>query len=115
MEGLDIIFGEDMNLLEALKTIEAHIRPGVTIECWMLSNGQMMRKVSFNDGDSFAATNAEWEAAIKAVAALSQMPTTVEDFGDKYPQAFVKRDSLRKDELMMSNVGIEPPRSGRLE
>ena len=78
-----------MNLLDALKTIESHIRPGVTIECWMLSNGQMMRKVSFNDGDSFAASNAEWEAAIKAVGALSQMPTTVEDFGDKYPQAFV--------------------------
>ena len=79
-----------MNLIDALKTIESHIRPGVTIECWMLSNGQMMRKVSFNDGDSFAASNAEWEVAIKAVGALSQMPTTVEDFGDKYPQAFVK-------------------------
>jgi len=90
MELLDIIVEENMNLLDALKTIEAHIRPGVTIECWMLSNGQMMRKVSFNDGDSFAATNAEWEVAIKAVAALSQMATTVEDFGDKYPQAFVK-------------------------
>jgi hypothetical protein len=90
MEGLDIIIGEDMNLLDALKTIEAHIRPGVPIECWMLSNGQMMRKVSFNDGDSFAATNTEWEDAILATATLAQLPTTVEDFGDKYPQAFVK-------------------------
>lgn len=74
-----------MNLIDALKTIEDHLRPGMTIECWMLDNGHMMRKVSFNDGDAFAATNGEWEAAIKANMVLSQMPTTVEDFTDRYP------------------------------
>lgn len=76
-----------MNLLDALKTIEAHLRPGMTIECWMLDNGHMMRKVSFNDGDAFAATNAEWEAAINANAVLSQLPTTLEDYTDKYPHS----------------------------
>ena len=48
-----------MNLIDALKTIEAHMRQGMTIECWMLSNGAMMRKVEFNDGESFAANNAK--------------------------------------------------------
>lgn len=86
-----------MNLLEALKTIESHIRPGVTIECWMLRNGQMMRKVSFNDGDSFAATNDEWESAILAVADLSKLATTVEDFGDRYPKAFTMPNSAGAD------------------
>lgn len=79
-----------MNLLGALKTIESHIFPGMTVECWVLTNGKMMRKVSFNDSDFFAATNAELEVAIKAVAALSQMPTTVEDFCDKHQQPFAK-------------------------
>ena len=49
----------------------------------------MMRKVSFSDGDSFAASNAEWGSRDQNGWRTSQMPATVEDFGDKYPQAFV--------------------------
>ena len=45
-----------MNLIDALKTIEAHMRQGMTIECWMLSNGALMRKVAFNDGESLVRT-----------------------------------------------------------
>ncbi len=58
---------------------------GATI---MLSNGAMMRKVSFNDGDSFAANNAEWEDAIKATAVLATMPVDHDEFVEKHPEWF---------------------------
>jgi len=85
-----------MNLIDALKTIEAHMRQGMTIECWMLSNGAMMRKVEFNDGESFAANNAEFADAINAVAVLATMPTTVDDFTDKHPEWLQKAKDTTK-------------------
>lgn len=68
--------------------------PGMTIECWMLSNGQMMRKVEFNDGQSFASTNSEWAEAIKATEVLARLPTSVDEFQSKHPNAFVRSPAL---------------------
>lgn len=69
-----------MNLLDALSAIEEHLRPGMTVDCWMLESGEMIRRVIFNDGESYARTNTEWEAAIKATAILAGLPTTQEDY-----------------------------------
>ena len=38
-----------MNLIDALKTIEAHMRQGMTIECWMLSNAQAQGSLLSHD------------------------------------------------------------------
>lgn len=72
-----------MNLLDALRTIEDHIRPGMTVECWMLGNGQMMRRVMFNDGETYASNVVEFETAILAIKSIAHMPVSIDEHMNK--------------------------------
>lgn len=100
-----------MNLIDALKTIEDNLRPGMGVECWMLDNGHMMRKVSFNGGDAFAATNGEWEAAIKANMVLSQLATTVDEFTDRYPHSVKMKGYPAEADHESPNVELSGPQA----
>jgi hypothetical protein len=81
-----------MNIIDALKAIESELRPGITVECWMLSNGKMMRCVEVNEYRVFAKNNDEWAAAIEAWKVLADMPQTCEEFTDKYPETLRRND-----------------------
>lgn len=75
-----------MNLDDALKTLEDNLRPGMSVECWMLSNGHMMRRVRFNDGETYASNTDEWETAIVATASIAGMPVSIEDYEKAHPE-----------------------------
>ena len=68
-----------LHLLDALVTIEDCLLPGMTVDCWRVSNsGAMVRRVMLNsDGheiETFARTPREWLNAVEAVRVLAELP-----------------------------------------
>ena len=69
-----------MNLDDALRCLEEHIRPGMTIEVWQTTNCKMVRRVIFNDGETYAETSEKFAKAIESVEVIAEMPTTLDEF-----------------------------------
>ena len=72
-----------MNLDDALACIEQYIRPGMTVEVWQAHNLKLVRRVIFNDGETYAGTPQQFAAAILAVSAIAEMPTTMDEFSER--------------------------------
>ena len=71
-----------MNIDDALRCIEQYIRPGMTIEIWQTTNCFIVRRVVFNDGETYADTPEKFAMAIEAVKVIAELPTTLEDFSE---------------------------------
>ena len=69
-----------MNLDDAIRCIELHIRPGMTIEMWQTTNCVMIMRVVFNEGETYVGNADNFASAIKAVGLISEFPTTLDDF-----------------------------------
>ena len=72
-----------MELIDALKTIEAHLKPGISIELWMMSTGQTIYRLGGEDDFSFFNTGEELVAAIEEATSLA----TFEDLSGIAPNA----------------------------
>ena len=62
---------DKMELIDALKTIEVYLRPGISIELWMMSTGQIIHKLGNNESDSFFSKIEEFDEAIKRLDATT--------------------------------------------
>ena len=80
-----------MNLDDAIRCIEQHIRPGMTVEIWQTTNCVMIRRVVFNDGETYAENSDKFASAIEAVELISELPTTLDDFS-----AYLKKTTYAK-------------------
>lgn len=69
-----------MNLDDAIRCVEQHIRPGMTVEMWQTTNCLMVRRVVFNDGETYADNSDKFASAIEAVELISELPATLDDF-----------------------------------
>ena len=71
-----------MNIDDALRCIEQHIRPGMTVEIWQTTNCKMVRRVVFNDCETYADTPEKFALAIEAVEVIAELPTTLDGFSE---------------------------------
>lgn len=70
-----------MNLDDALKCLAESFQPGMTVECWMLGNGQLMRRVRLDDSETefYCANDEQLSMAINAVAQLLTLAGSMDD------------------------------------
>ena len=95
-----------MNLDDAIRCIEQHIRPGMTIEMWQTTNCMMVRRVVFNDGETYADNSDNFALAIKAIEFISEFPTTLDDFTAHLKKIYPEVNVTRNTEDHATDKGV---------
>ena len=67
-----------MELIDALKTIEAHLQPNMAIGMWMLPDGKLMCSAALGKIDFYADSPEKLAIAAEAIKTLSQYPLCIE-------------------------------------
>lgn len=89
-----------MNLDDALKCLAESFQPGMTVECWMLGNGQLMRRVRLDDSDTefYCANDEQLSMAINAVAQLLTLAGSMDEWTRRFPNSVRSNKSIQNQQ-----------------